>query len=623
MQEHGTVNTCIGDNTLVELVENSMSPSEAKHLDRHFAHCADCRRRWAALAASPSRMAQAPTSPAGMGAHLDLKPGIKIGRFVISHEIGRGGMGVVFAARDPHLDRPAAIKLLHGTGGDEPVARAQERLLAEARAMARLDHPNIIKVYEAGLFQQETYIAMEMVDGETLSHWARRWQRPWASVLAVFRQAGGALAHAHANGLAHGDFKPENVLIDDADRVRVTDFGLSRWFEREGRPQPASDLGEFVGGTPRYMAPEQFRGQPANACSDQFGFCVALYECLYSRHPFARGSARSLFELSEQQATAPLRADAHAAHGVPSWLHGVLARGLHRDPACRYPSMAALLDALTPRRARARWPLAAFAAAALFLVSGFSYAVGALWTPPEKIIADRMQPGGVPGRDHFVPGHRVDSTPGLRPDLRDPALAPLALGAAVLLWNVHAQFAPASVSHATTIVLGQDMHTLLDEEIQRTQHRLEVLRRWRDAVAALSPQALSAPEPLVALRSRQPGPRAYSTPPRHRPFTHTSSLSLAEIDSGLQSSWRDIQVCFGEWRERQPRGRAVLDARVTILPDGHAKVQSVSFHDRVVRKCVSGAVQRSRFESAATSTLVDLDFVSDGDRVSLRSALVP
>jgi hypothetical protein len=629
MQEHGIVNTCIGDNTLVELVENSMSPGEAKHLDRHFARCADCRRRWAALAASPSRMAQAPTTPAGVGAHIDLKSGTRIGRFVISHEIGRGGMGVVFAARDPHLDRTAAIKLLHGTGGDEPVARAQERLLAEARAMARLDHPNIIKVYEAGLFQQETYIAMEMVDGETLSHWARRWQRPWAPVLAVFRQAGSALAHAHASGLAHGDFKPENVLVDDADRVRVTDFGLSRWFEREGRPQPANDLGEFVGGTPRYMAPEQFRGQPANACSDQFGFCVALYECLYSRHPFARGSARSLLELSEQEATAPLRADAHAAHGVPAWLHTVLARGLHRDPACRYPSMDALLDALTPRRASARWPLA-MAAAALCLVLSVGYALGALQPPPAEV-ADRARSAASAG-DASGHGRGLGSLRDLVLGLRDPApvpspvpspvLASLALGTAVLLWNVHAQFAPASVSHATTLVLDQDVHTLLEQEIRDAEDRLDALRRWRAAVAAWTPQPAHQLE-LGLVQRGQERARHFAAPPRNRASTRTNSLSLAAVDSGLQPSWRDIEVCFREWRERQPYDRAVLDARVTILPDGRAKVQNVRFHDRVVRKCVSGAVQRSTFESAATSTLVDLGFVSNGDRLALRSALVP
>jgi serine/threonine protein kinase len=619
------VSTCIGDNTLVELVENSLSASEAKDLDRHFAQCADCRRRWAALAASPSRLAQAPTSPAGVGAHLDLAPGTKVGRFVISHEIGRGGMGVVFAARDPHLDRPVAIKFLHSTGGDESEARAQERLLAEARAMARLDHPNIIRVYEADLFRQETYIAMEMVHGETLSHWIKRWQRPWSSVLAVFRQAGSALTHAHASGLAHGDFKPENVLIDDADRVRVTDFGLSRWFEREGRPLPASDLGDFVGGTPRYMAPEQFGGQPANACSDQFGFCVALYESLYSRHPFAQGSARSLLELPDEQAMAPLLADARMAHRVPSWLHTVLARGLHRDPARRYPSMDALLDALTPRRARARWPIAMVAAGALLLVSGMSYALGALQLSPAEIAGwFGLQPSGYtsgtdPGHD---PDHGDTQRPAHRPSLRDaaPGLTSLALGTAVLLWNAHAQFAPAGVSRAAMLTLGRDLHTLLEQEIQDVEDRLSRLRRWRKALTAWLPKPASDQPQRTHLRS---GYMRYFDTPRVQALAHTNGLSLADIDSGLQPNWRDIQVCFREWRERQPYNNAQLEARVTILPSGDAKVQNMDFHDRVVRKCVSGAIRRSRFTRAPHSTHVDLAFVSRGKRLDLHAALVP
>jgi hypothetical protein len=367
------------------------------------------------------------------------------------------------------------------------------------------------------------------------------------------------------------------------------------------------------------MAPEQFCGQPANARSDQFGFCVALYECLYGRHPFARGSARSLLELSESQATAPLRADAHAAHGVPSWLHAVLARGLHRDPARRYPSMDALLEALVRVRVRVpgRWPLAAVAAVALFVVSGLSYAVGALATPPVEV-ADGMQQGGT-GPD-IVSGPGAWS-PGLGAGLGqgEPALASLPPGVAVLLWNLHAQFAPASALHATAVVLGQDVHLLLEQEIQHTRSRLAALRRWRDAMAALTAQPPRGP----ASRSHQPGARHRSAPPRQLPSRRTNALSLADVDSGLQSSWRDIQVCFREWRERQPHGRAVLDARVTIQPDGHARVQSVRFHDNVVRSCVAGAVQRSRFQPAATSTLVDLGFASNREQLALRSALVP
>jgi hypothetical protein len=616
------VTTCIGDNTLVELVENSLSASEVKRLDQHFAHCADCRRRWVALAASPSRLAQAPTSPAGVGAHLDLAPGTRVGRFVISHEIGRGGMGVVFAARDPHLDRAAAIKLLHSTGGDENAARAQERLLAEARAMARLDHPNIIKVYEAGLYQQETYIAMELVHGETLGQWIKRWQRPWTSVLEVFRQAGSALVHAHAHGLAHGDFKPENVLVDDADRVRVTDFGLSRWFEQGGRPLPANALGDFVGGTPRYMAPEQFRGQPADACSDQFGFCVALFESLYCRHPFARGCSSSLLELPEDQATAPLRAT--PAIGVPSWLHAVLVRGLDPDPARRYPSMEALLcalDAAQPARVRrARWPVAALAAAALLVVSTAGYALGAWFQPVPRIAAEVP---GEPRPDHGV-APRGRRGRGVMP--QHPGLSSLALGTAVLLWNAHAQFAPSALVRATMLTLGKDVQLLLDREIQRTEDRLASLRRWHGALAMVSPRAgqvaEQAPAPRVAWRSDRPV--RVQTSIEHIEFEQerVNGLGLSEIGDGIRPRWRDIEVCFGEWRERQPHGRHELSARVAIERDGRASVQRVRFHDSVVRKCVAGAIERSRFASAPHDTLVDIDFISEAQRLDLRKSLV-
>jgi hypothetical protein len=599
-----------------------------KRLDQHFARCADCRRRWVALAASPSRMAQAPTSPAGVGAHLDLAPGTRVGRFVVSHEIGRGGMGVVFAARDPHLDRAAAIKLLHSTGGDENAARAQERLLAEARAMARLDHPNIIKVYEAGLYQQETYIAMELVHGETLGHWMKRWERPWASILDVFCQAGSALVHAHASGLAHGDFKPENVLVDDADRVRVTDFGLSRWFEQAGRPQPAGALGDFVGGTPRYMAPEQFRGQPADACSDQFGFCVALFESLYSRHPFARCCSSSLLELPADQAMAPLRAT--SAVGVPSWLRDVLVRGLDPDPVRRYPSMEALLCALqagqTARVRRARWPVAALAAAALLVVSTAGYALGAWYNPVPEIaeqLTDDPRPV-VPDRS----GHGKHGL-GAMPH-RDPALASLALGTAMLLWNAHAQFAPAGLTRATMLTLGKDVQLLLDREIQRTENRLTALRRWHGAVAAVSSHAGQADEPVG---ERAPGPRVAwrnlrparaQTELEHIEFAgeRVNGLGLSEIGEGIRPRWRDIEVCFGEWRERQPYGRHELSARVVIERSGRAAVQRVRFHDRVVRKCVAGAIERSRFASAPHDTLVDIGFISEAQRLDLRNALV-
>ncbi len=289
--------------------------------------------------------------------------------------------------------------------------------------------------------------------------------------------------------------------------------------------------------------------------------------------------------------------------------------------------MEALLCALhveqTSRARRARWPVAALAAAALLVVSTAGYALGAWYAPAAEIAAepderhpgvlDRVGPGpGVPG---------LDAMP-----RRDPVLASLALGTAVLLWNAHAQFAPAALTRATMLTLGHDVQTLLDREIQRTEDELIALRRWHGAMAVVSSRAGQAPE-------QAPGPRLPWRNPRparvHAQLDliefeqdRVNGHTLSEIGDGIDPRWRDLEVCFGEWRERQPDGRHELSARVVIARDGHADVQRVRFHDRVVRKCVAGAIERSRFASAPHDTLVDLDFISEAQRLDLHKSLV-
>src|SRR6185503_16244889 len=209
----------------------------------------------------------------------------KIGRFVVDGTLGKGGMGIVLAAHDPDLDRQVAIKLLHADGGDS-VGRA--RLMREAQAMARLRHPNVVTVHEAGTHDGRLYVAMEPVPGGTLRRWMDEHPRATADeVLAVFTRAGRGLAAAHAAGLVHRDFKPENVLIDRDGRVLVTDFGLAGVFcERPAATEPSSPLhveltvtGDVMG-TPRYMSPEQHRGEATDARTDQFAYCASLYEAL-------------------------------------------------------------------------------------------------------------------------------------------------------------------------------------------------------------------------------------------------------------------------------------------------------------------------------------------------------
>jgi len=210
-------------------------------------------------------------------------PPARIGPYTVLRAIGRGAMGVVYSAYDDRLDRKIAVKHLHL--GRDAGPQAEARLLREAQALARVSHPNVVQVYEVGEHGREVYIAMEFVRGQTLRAWARAAARPWREVLGVYLQAGRGLAAAHAAGLVHRDFKPDNVMIGDDGRVRVMDFGLARSQAEPVPVRPDDPLSSSTAnlslshtvagrllGTPAYMAPEQHIGAPGEARSDQFSF---------------------------------------------------------------------------------------------------------------------------------------------------------------------------------------------------------------------------------------------------------------------------------------------------------------------------------------------------------------
>ncbi|HWB76603.1 MAG TPA: serine/threonine-protein kinase [Nannocystaceae bacterium] len=290
---------------------------------------------------------------------------VKIGRFEVLSTAGAGGMGVVFVAADPELGRQVAIKLVSpsASGSTSP---SQTRLLAEAQTLARLSHPNIVGVHEVGTHEGRIFVAMEHIDGETLERWLGRSPRPRArEILRAFVQAGHGLAAAHRAGVVHGDFKPSNVMIDRAGRVRVLDFGLAI-AQRSGDSLTDTSVtpGRTVvsrGGTPLFMALEQWDSQPATARSDQYSFCVSLWTALFGAHPFA-GHDEAAMIAAMRSASVP-----HSrARGVPGWLARALRRGLDPAPALRWPSMDALVDALEhgPARMRRRRALQVLAAAA-------------------------------------------------------------------------------------------------------------------------------------------------------------------------------------------------------------------------------------------------------------------
>jgi tetratricopeptide (TPR) repeat protein len=303
-----------------------------------------------------------------------IEPGTAVGRFVVRGRLGAGAMGVVYAADDCELDRRVALKFLRDPGQ----RRAQRRLQREAQALARLSHPNVIGVHDIGSFHGDLFLALEHTGGRTLRDWMAESPRDWREIAEVFRRAGDGLAAAHAVGIIHRDFKPDNVLIDDAGQVRVGDFGLAMIGSETGvdagppsagdGPAPAALTATgVVLGTPAYMAPEQLAGRgPIDARADQFSFCVAFHEGLHGRRPFDGDSVGELTRSIQAGAIAPAPVD----RGVPAWLDRVVRRGLAFDPAARHPSMAALLAELAHDRGRRRRRVVAVAVAAALIGGG-------------------------------------------------------------------------------------------------------------------------------------------------------------------------------------------------------------------------------------------------------------
>jgi tetratricopeptide (TPR) repeat protein/predicted Ser/Thr protein kinase len=337
-----------------------------------------------------------------------LEPGVYVDRYRILEVVGTGGIGVVYAAADEALGRKIAIKLLRPSARSSvKFERRRARLIREAQALARLSHPNVVPIYEVGMFEDRVFLAMEFVEGLTMRRWLRRSQRSWEEILDKYVQAGRGLAAAHAADIVHRDFKPENVLVGHDGRVRVLDFGLATpvpdaiatgrfptieeqqlALERTGRartddprrkrpatgPNPLTDSAASlitahgkVMGTPAYMSPEQSRGELIDARADQYSFCVALWEALYGERPHGPLSA-----------TAKLRGHRRVPERsveVPQTILRALERGLSLDPADRFPDMSSLLAVLERRPSHwRRWLLLG----GLPVAAGLAVAIGVI-----------------------------------------------------------------------------------------------------------------------------------------------------------------------------------------------------------------------------------------------------
>ena len=308
------------------------------------------------------------------GGPAGLAKGSSFGRFVVLDLVGRGGMGEVYAAYDPQLDRKVALKLLRHRGAQSrgvSVTAARARLLREAKAIARLSHPNVVVVHDAGELDGQAFVAMEFVDGQTLADWEAAAPRSWREIRDRYLAAGEGLAAAHQAGLVHRDFKPHNVMVGRDGSIRVMDFGLAgdaddgaagTTQENDGPPpviRPLAPLATSTAaftdsggllGTPLYMAPEQFQGRPTDPATDQFSFCVALYHALYGEWPFATDS---LAMLIEAVVNGRVREPTDKAR-APSFLRKLVMRGLRGAPEERFPSMVSLLRALRQDPVRRR-----------------------------------------------------------------------------------------------------------------------------------------------------------------------------------------------------------------------------------------------------------------------------
>ena len=518
----------------------------------------------------------------------------RIGHYEILGTIGSGGMGLVLRARDEKLGRTIALKIVHTLHDGSDGAHA--RMLREAQAMARVSHPNVVGVHDVGVHEGRVYVAMEYVRGQTMRDWMDELGPPqtrsYRAILERFVEAGRGLAAAHAAKLVHRDFKPANVLIGDDGRVRVTDFGLVALAVHDGTTPEATpsssmhetalvDLVTRVGavmGTVAYMSPEQLDGAPVDPRSDQFSFCVALYEALYGVRPFKATTALELY-------TAMRRGPEPepAGESVPAWLRAVLLPGLAVDPEARYASMEALLGALSRdplaarrrvlrvlglialtgllvaaallgiQRARERWAASQREEAATLRITELERRAADLRAEGENGRATRLLDESLD--DRTLEGTRALAMAWAREAARRSALRSLEPGVSAARHELDSSILRASARAYTTSQDDRQRAQALVGlgETLRLQRRWEPLARLLDRIARLDPEVFTS-EGLAQLR-----------------------LDVALVRLDVERA-REVDAKFGLL---SPEARAVLDTLRSAhptpfggaMPAVHAKVR--------------------------------------------------
>jgi tetratricopeptide (TPR) repeat protein len=506
--------SCPSENELVAYVQGRSGPVRER-VEGHLTGCASCVHVVSQLVRATGATTDGSPAPAD---GEPLRRGTQVSGYWILNLVGVGGMSVVYRAYDPRLDRRVALKFLRATPapGSGPDS-SHARLLREAQAMARLAHPNVVTVHEVGTWGDKVFIAMELVEGATLSSWLEEAPRQGPQIVRAFVAAGRGLAAAHAAGIVHRDFKPSNVLVAPDGRVKVTDFGLARPLEDSAPTLPPAasqtvtptltQSGALVG-TPAYMSPEQLAGAPGTTHSDQFSFCVALYEALYGNRPFRGSSWEALQrEMRSEVPQPPERA------GVPRRVRRVVLRGLRPDPADRHPSMEALLHELERGAApgRNRW-LAAAGAAAFVVLAGAGWV---RWEDrPRRLCAEGAREAEARWQGASLRIHDAFATTGLGYAETAFARVDQSLAAFAAAWGQGYR-----ESCEATRVRGAQSSELMDlrmqclgerlKELDALSHVLEqpdpaLVAKAPDAARALTPVALCADTQALAAPLRLP-----------------------------------------------------------------------------------------------------------------------
>jgi eukaryotic-like serine/threonine-protein kinase len=510
-----------------------------------------------------------------------LPRGAALGRYLVLRELGRGGMGVVYAAYDPELDRRVAIKLLHDARAD--LRERNKRLVREAQTLAKLSHPHVIAVHDVGTWRDRVFIAMEFVDGGTLRQWLEQ-QRPWRELIAKLVDAGRGLAAAHSVNLVHRDFKPENVLLASdprGARVVVADFGLARaQLGEDGRAtssvsiEPELGSGSLVHtpltmtgamlGTPAYMAPEQHAGREPEARTDQFAFAVVAWEGLYGRRPFAGDNLAAL----ACAVTMGEIAEPEDRRGVPRHVHAALLRALATAPADRWPDMDALLAELARSESPPRWRAPLVMSATLASVVGVT-----VWASSRGDVCE----GGRAQIETVWNGStraRIDAAfaaTGVRYAAATADTVGRALDARAAGWiDAHHQ------ACAATRIGGEQSEAMLDMRMLCLARRQRELGAWArvlgEADAAMVRGAIEATHRLVPIEScADLEALAGDAPPPADPGVRTEldaiDGELAEIDALRHAGhYLDAIARAEPLRVRSEAiGRSELDARVQLV----------------------------------------------------------